>query len=92
MFYSLATKPRARPATPSSGGYVDLDDERFDIRAKVISIGGYSAHADQNGLVEFVTGMRECPREARVVHAEAEAKQALATFLRAKYHLKKDKF
>lgn len=36
------------------GGYVDLDSERFDIRAKVTSIRGYSAHADQTGFVEFV--------------------------------------
>ena len=56
------------------GGYVDLDGERFDIRAKVTSIGGYSAHADQNGLVEFVTGMREWSREIRVVHGEEGAK------------------
>jgi len=41
------------------GGYVDLDGERFDIRAKVTSMGGYSAHADQKGLVAFVMGMRE---------------------------------
>ena len=59
------------------GGYVYLDGERFDIRAKVTSIGGYSAHADQKGLVEFVTGMQEWPREIRVVHGEIKAKEAL---------------
>jgi len=57
------------------GGYVDLDGERFDIRAKVTSIGGYSAHADQQGLVEFVTGMRQWPREIRVVHDEKKPKR-----------------
>ena len=36
------------------GGYVDLDSERIDIRCGITSIGGYSAHADQKGLVEFV--------------------------------------
>jgi|GEM_PF-7110398 len=41
------------------GGYVDLDGERFDIRAGITSIGGYSAHADQKGLVEFATGMQQ---------------------------------
>ncbi len=52
------------------GGYVELDGERFDIRANVTSIGGYSAHADQQGLVEFVTGMEKWPTEIRVVHGE----------------------
>jgi len=41
------------------GGYVDPDGERFDIRAKVTSIGGYSTDVDQKGLVEFVTGSGE---------------------------------
>jgi len=67
------------------GGYVDLDGERFDIRAKVTSIGGYSAHADQKGLVEFVTGMREWPREIRVVHGETESKLTLTALLQEVY-------
>lgn len=67
------------------GGYVDLDGERFDIRAGISSIGGYSAHADQNGLVGFVTGMQQWPTEIRVVHGEQEAKQTLADRLYAEY-------
>ncbi|WP_313453584.1 MBL fold metallo-hydrolase [Stutzerimonas nitrititolerans] len=67
------------------GGYVNLDAERFDIRAGISSIGGYSAHADQNGLVDFVTGMQQWPTEIRVVHGEQRAKEALAEAL--KQHL-----
>lgn len=67
------------------GGYVYLDGERFDIRARVTSIGGYSAHADQKGLVEFVTGMREWPRDIRVVHGEDRARQALMKVLQQHY-------
>uniref|UniRef100_UPI002579C886 MBL fold metallo-hydrolase RNA specificity domain-containing protein n=1 Tax=Pseudomonas sp. TaxID=306 RepID=UPI002579C886 len=65
--------------------YVDLDGERFDIRAKVTSIGGYSAHADQKGLVEFVTGMQQWPTDIRIVHGEQKAKHALADVLRIQY-------
>ncbi|WP_312955799.1 MBL fold metallo-hydrolase [Stutzerimonas nitrititolerans] len=67
------------------GGYVNLDGERFDIRAGISSIGGYSAHADQKGLMEFVTGMQQWPTEIRVVHGEQRAKEALAEAL--KQHL-----
>ncbi|MCI0916079.1 MBL fold metallo-hydrolase [Pseudomonas stutzeri] len=67
------------------GGYVDLDGERIDIRAGITSIGGYSAHADQKGLVEFVTGMQEWPSEVRVVHGEEGAKRALTDILEARY-------
>jgi len=67
------------------GGYVDLDGERIDIRAGITSIGGYSAHADQKGLVEFVTGMQKWPSEIRVVHGEERAKGVLTDILEARY-------
>ena len=70
------------------GGYVYLDGERIDVRAGIASIGGYSAHADQKGLVEFVTGMREWPAEIRVVHGEEGAKRELSAHLRALYAYK----
>lgn len=67
------------------GGYVDLDGERFDIRAGVASIGGYSAHADQQGLIAFVTGMNTWPKEIRLIHGEDRAKQELSNRLRNAY-------
>lgn len=67
------------------GGYVDLDGERIDIRAGITSIGGYSAHADQKGLVEFVTGIQPWPTEILIVHGDSAAKQALAATLDNRY-------
>lgn len=67
------------------GGFVDLDGERFSINAHVDSIGGYSAHADQAGLLKFVTGMRRWPGEVRVVHGDPGAKQTLARLLEQAY-------
>jgi len=59
------------------GGWVELDGERFDIRAAIHTIGGYSAHADQADLLRFVTGMRRAPDAVRIVHGEEEAKETL---------------
>jgi len=67
------------------GGYVYLDGERIHIRAGITSIGGYSAHADQKGLVGFVTGMQEWPGEIRIVHGEAQAKRVLVSSLQKQY-------
>lgn len=67
------------------GGYVDLDGERIDIRAGITSIGGYSAHADQKELVEFVTGMEHWPTEIRIVHGDERAKDVLASALLKHY-------
>nr|WP_273526422.1 MBL fold metallo-hydrolase RNA specificity domain-containing protein [Pseudomonas sp.] len=67
------------------GGYVVLDGECFDTRPKVTSIGGYSAHADQNGSLQFVTGMREWSTVIRGAHGEATAKRELAAVLQQRY-------
>ncbi len=70
------------PAPGRVGGYVTLDGERYDIRAGVHTLRGYSAHADQNNLLRFVRGMRKKPSEIRLVHGEREAQEALARKLR----------
>ena len=67
------------------GGYVELDGQRFTIRADVQSLGGYSAHADQKGLLDFVTGMQQWPSEIRLVHGEGQAKARLAQAIDARY-------
>ncbi|MCQ4346619.1 MBL fold metallo-hydrolase [Pseudomonas stutzeri] len=67
------------------GGYVDLDGQRLQIRAGIATLGGYSAHADQQGLAGFVTRMRRWPAEIRLVHGEPGAKQSLASELQARY-------
>lgn len=66
-------------------GYVEYDGLRYDIRAQVHTMGGYSAHADQAGLLKFVSGMRNKPGEIRIVHGEPDAKRELARMYRALY-------
>ncbi len=58
-------------------GYVELDGERYTVQARVSTIGGYSAHAGQKDLVNFVGRMRRAPQQVRLVHGDDEAKQAL---------------
>ncbi len=64
------------------GGYVELDGERCDIRARIHSISGYSAHADQQGLIDFVRNMTNRPGRVRLIHGDPEASEALAGKLR----------
>lgn len=61
---------------------VELDGQRFPIRASVHSISGYSAHADQADLLRFVSGMKQPPGEVVLVHGESGPKAALATKLK----------
>ena len=56
------------------GGWVELDGERYTIRAQVHQVGGYSAHAGQSDLLRFVEGIPQAPKEIRVVHGDDDAK------------------
>lgn len=58
--------------------YVLLDGEKYFINAGVHTISGYSAHADQTNLVNFIKRMRYRPQKVIIVHGDDEAKQALA--------------
>ena len=68
------------------GGYVVLEGKRVDIRAQVHTLGGYSAHADQRELIEFVQSASQIG-EIRLVHGNQQAKNTLAKALTtAGYH------
>ena len=67
------------------GGYVELDGQRYDIRARIHTLGGYSAHADQQNLIDFIGAMSPPPREVILVHGEREAKLALQGVLRERF-------
>jgi len=63
------------------GGDVTLDGERYRVRAGVHTLGGYSAHADQKELMEWVKLMPGKPRIIKLVHGEPSAQKALANEL-----------
>ena len=76
---SIGALGRGRKA----GGYVEIDGEQLRVRAGMHTLGGYSAHADQKGLMDWVASMPEKPGSIRLVHGEARARKALGERLRA---------
>ena len=81
-YQAKGTPGRAIQQYGPQGGYVALDGERIAINAVIHTISGYSAHADQAGLVNFVQRMRHKPQQIRIVHGDDEAKAALADIYR----------
>jgi metallo-beta-lactamase family protein len=67
------------------GGWVELDGQRYTIRAGVHTLEGYSAHADQQDLLNFVGRTRDKPRQIRLVHGDMGAKVALAAAIRKQH-------
>ena len=76
-YQAVGTPGRAIQQYGPQGGYVILDNNRYDIRARVHTISGYSAHADQKNLVNFIKRMRKRPKHVRLVHGESDAQRTL---------------
>jgi metallo-beta-lactamase family protein len=49
---------------------VRIFGDEIPVRAKVHTIGGLSAHADQSGLLEWMKALPSPPRETFIVHGE----------------------
>lgn len=67
-------------------GYVIIGSRKVPIQAKVHKLSGYSAHADQKGLIDWVESMPEKPGSLKLVHGEPESQKALSDALCAKGH------
>ena len=84
-YQAAGTPGRAIQRYGPRGGYVRLEGQRYDIRAAVHTLGGYSAHADQSDLVDFIGGIPEAPRKVILVHGDTGAKRALQQALEARF-------
>jgi len=65
--------------------WVALDGQSVPIQARVHTLGGYSAHADQAQLLAWVAALPRPPRQLRLVHGDEPAKAALAELLRQRW-------
>ena len=85
--YQAAGTPGREIAGHGKGknGYVYLDNVKVNVNARVHQLTGYSAHADQQDLVNWVNAMDHPPGEIRLVHGEARAKKALRRALDLKF-------
>ncbi|MNO68254.1 Ribonuclease [compost metagenome] len=70
-------------ASEGAPGFVqiDLDGQLYEVRLKVITVAGFSAHADQAELVRFALEGREPAGRVLLVHGEPKAKRALTLAL-----------
>ena len=57
---------------------VKIHGAEVEVRARVVQIAGYSAHADQKQLLAWIDPMRHSLKKAFVVQGEAEASYVLA--------------
>ena len=59
-------------------GYVVIEREKINVKAKCHVLSGYSAHADQQELIDWVEKIPNGPGCIKLVHGELHAQQSLA--------------
>jgi metallo-beta-lactamase family protein len=71
-------------ASEGAEGFVqiDLDGRMYELRAKVVTLRGFSGHADQLGLIQFAMGLSGVIGRVILVHGEYQAKRLLRAALR----------
>ena len=52
--------------------------QEYLVKAKVVQVSGFSAHADRDELFKWLTGLKKPPRRLFVVHGEPESAQHFA--------------
>ena len=85
-YQARGTPGAALLALGNKTGYLKLDGRDYIVRAEVLQLNGYSAHADQQDLLHFVSQMQKPPGQIRLVHGDHEAKQELKLKLEAEGH------
>jgi len=58
--------------------------QKHHVRARVTQINGFSAHADRDGLLRWLSGFKKAPRHVFVTHGESGAAQSFGKFVNEK--------
>ena len=64
---------------------VKLFGEPVEVRAHVETLAGISGHADKQGLINWLEGLRSKPRRVFIVHGEDQVCDSFAQCLRNEY-------
>lgn len=64
--------------------FVHILGEEIAVRASVYTINGFSAHADQAGLIEWLSGFKGSP-EVFIVHGEEEAETSFGELIKERF-------
>ncbi len=57
--------------------------QRYRVKARVVQLHGFSAHADRDQLARWLSNLRKPPRRIFVTHGEPNASQHLANLVRS---------
>jgi metallo-beta-lactamase family protein len=59
--------------------------QHYPVRAGIVHLNGFSAHADQEGLLRWLSSLHRPPRHVFVTHGEPAASQHLAGLIKSRH-------
>ena len=66
---------------------VRIYDESVPVRCRIQKIGGYSAHADRDGLIAWAAGAGSPPARIFLTHGESDGRATIAKEFNNTYHV-----
>lgn len=63
---------------------VTMFGEVISVCAEIYNLGGFSGHADQKSLLEWIGGFEQKPKQVFLVHGEADSKKDFAALIKEK--------
>ncbi|MEA3226891.1 MAG: MBL fold metallo-hydrolase RNA specificity domain-containing protein, partial [Planctomycetota bacterium] len=58
--------------------------QKHRIKARVVRISGFSAHADRDELFKWLGALKKTPRKVFIVHGESESAQRFGDYINQK--------
>lgn len=65
---------------------VRIHGQNYRVRAEVTQISGFSAHADQRGLLSWLAAFRQKPRKVFLTHGEETVSQTFSGLIQERLH------
>ena len=70
---------------------VRIFGEEIPVRASIHTMGGFSAHADQNGLLDWFSTVAPSKPRTIITHGEDRARNAFGDLIHSRFGLKSEK-
>lgn len=67
--------------------HVTIFGEQIDVRCRIASLQGTSGHADQEGLLKWLTSFSKKPKQIFVNHGESEVASYFATLVKSELNI-----
>jgi metallo-beta-lactamase family protein len=58
--------------------------QMYKVKARIAKLNGFSAHADRDELLQWLSAIKNPPRQLFVVHGEEEVSSIFAEYVRGK--------